>query len=341
MWQKNKFKLTEHITSWGAAFYIAPMVNAIVRSGTQDEKELVFESMLNFKAFNLVPSTKRGHSLGEQETIVEQAVRTCTNVKNRQTKSIDNSMQMLEKRISDENMLDHKVLLFLIEPGQIDKNVAGLAANKIMSLYQKPSAILTRIEEENKISYQGSARGCDKVGVTNFKDICAGTGLTLYCAGHQGAFGLGIAAQNIDEFISATDAALKDMPDEALYYVDYIYNGDNVNGQQILDIADMDCYWGKDVDSSLIAVENLAVSPDMVTIYRKTSNTIKIGLSNNISLMLFNATEEDCDKLQINNKGFVKINCVGEPKKNEWNGNVSPQIFITEYEIVDSSKYFF
>jgi hypothetical protein len=57
--------------------------------------------------------------------------------------------------------------------------------------------------------------------------------------------------------------------------------------------------------------------------------------------MLFNATEEDCDKLQINNKGFVKINCVGEPKKNEWNGNVSPQIFITEYEIVDSSKYFF
>src|SRR5699024_736353 len=33
IWQKNQFKLGSHITSWGAAFYIAPFVNAMVRSG--------------------------------------------------------------------------------------------------------------------------------------------------------------------------------------------------------------------------------------------------------------------------------------------------------------------
>ena len=42
MWQKNKFKLGEHITSIDAAFYIVPMINAVQRSGEIEEKELLF-----------------------------------------------------------------------------------------------------------------------------------------------------------------------------------------------------------------------------------------------------------------------------------------------------------
>lgn len=46
-------------------------------------------------------------------------------------------------------------------------------------------------------SYQGSARGCEKVGITDFKQICADTGVCEYCTGHPGAFGLGIKKENI------------------------------------------------------------------------------------------------------------------------------------------------
>ena len=70
------------MTPIGLAFYIVPLVNAITRVGTQDEKRLLFDSMLEWKAFDSIPSTKRGHK-GEEELLVEQAVRTCTNVKNR------------------------------------------------------------------------------------------------------------------------------------------------------------------------------------------------------------------------------------------------------------------
>jgi hypothetical protein len=52
-------------------------------------------------------------------------------------------------------------------------------ANKLMARYQRPCCMLTKTEE----SYQGSARGCDKVGVTEFKDICAATGVVDYVAG--------------------------------------------------------------------------------------------------------------------------------------------------------------
>lgn len=125
MVQKNKFSLGEEVTPIGAAFYIVPFVNATTRSGTQEEKELIFKSMLTFEAFKEVPSTKRGHSLGEMEKIVEQAVRTCTNIKNRQTRSQEEGLNYLEDMIEKNNLLEHKVLLFLLEPDVIQSEIKG------------------------------------------------------------------------------------------------------------------------------------------------------------------------------------------------------------------------
>ena len=341
MHEKNKFSLGENLTPIGVAFYIAPFVNAIVRSGTLEEKTLVFKSMLKHEAFKQLLSTKRGHQLGEMEKLVEQAVRVATNVKARQTKAQDAGMAKIEQMIEDQDLLLHKVLLFLLEPEEIDKNIAGLIANKIMAKYQRPVCILTEVKDENGISYQGSARGCDKVGVILFKDICAATGVCMYTAGHEGAFGLGIKQEDIQTFIDKTDAALEDMSDETIYYVDYIYKGVNIEPQNILDIASMESFWGKDVDEALVAIENLKISASMVTVYNKKDITVKITLPNNISLMIFKAKEQDVEKLQTNNTGYVELNIVGKCNANEWLGNITPQIFIEEYEIIDSNKYFF
>lgn len=339
IWQKNQFKLGEHITSWGAAFYIAPFVNAMVRSGTQEEKELLFESMLKMRAFEMVPSTKRGCK-GQEEQIVEQAIRTCTNVKNRQTRAQDAGLEFLENMIQEQNLLDNKVILFLLKPGQVDRNIAGLIANKFMAKYQRPCCILTRVEEENQVSYQGSARGCDKVGVTEFKDICAETGVVMYTIGHQGAFGLGIEEHNIQSFIDATNEMLKDMSEEPLYYVDYIYDGGNVDPQNILDIADMDSYWGKDIDESLIAIKGLKVTKDMVTLMSPDKTpTLKIVLPNKVSIIKFGSSQEEYEKLATD--GYIEMDIIGKCNKNVWNGWVNAQVMLESYEIIDSSKYYF
>ena len=102
----------------------------------------------------------------------------------------------------------------------------------------------------------------------------------------------------------------------------------------------MDFLWGKDIDEALIAVTNLKITPDMVTVYDKKGYTLKIQLDK-ISILKFNATEEDVAKLQTNNTGYVEINLVGKCNENEWNGYATPQIFIEEYEIIDSNKYYF
>lgn len=360
MWQKNKFKLGEEIASIDAAFYIVPMINAIQRSGTLEEKILLFNSMLKFRAFEMIDSTKRGHK-GELERLVDQAVRTSTNVKNRQTRAQDAGMEKLEKLIEEQNLMEHKVLLFLLEPNEIDKNIAGLIANKIANKYQRPCCILTKVVKTNyvisneerdiagfsgdepkilDIEYQGSARGYELTGLTNFKDICEECGAE-WAAGHQNAFGLCIKKDNINNFIETTDLKLANISNEPVYYVDYIYNGADVNPQDILTISELKPLWGKDFDEALVAIKDLKVSKDLINVYKKTSNTLKITLPNKVSLMKFNATDEECAALENYEGAYVQIDVVGRCNKNEWLGNVSPQIFIEQYEITGYGKYLF
>lgn len=354
MWQKNKFKLGEHITSIDAAFYIVPMINAVQRSGTIEEKELLFKSMLKHNAFEMISSTKKGHK-GEMERLVDQAVRMSTNVKNRQTKLQDVAMEKLELQIEQNNMMQHKVLLFLLESGNVDKNIVGLIANKIAAKYQRPCCILTRVEEffaENvaidkvptidfNILYQGSARGYEMSGVTNFKTICDNTGCVEWTAGHENAFGICIGENNIEKFLETTDEILKDMTAEPVYYVDYIYRGVDIQPNDVLTISQLKSLWGKDMPEAYIAVEDLKISKDMVTVYTTKGNTLKITLPNKVSIIKFNATDEECDMLQNQTGAYVSVNIVGKCNQNCWNNNITPQIFIEDWEITGQGKYLF
>lgn len=356
MSEKNSFSLGKDdyvsclglkCTPMGAAFFIAPFVNAMVRSGTQQEKELLFNSMLTFKAFEMVDSTKRGHSFGEQERLVDQAIRTCTNVKNRQTRAQDAGMEMLEGLIEKNNMMEHKVLLFLLEPGQIDRNIAGLCANKIMAKYQRPVCVLTKVDNEGSISYQGSSRGYDKSGITNFKDICAGGPNVMYAEGHQGAFGLGIDlgkyepenemfGEPIYQFIDYTDKELRHMGDEPVYLVDYIFNEKTINSDTILAIADMNDYWGKDLDRPWVCV-NFKVTPNNFTVMK--GNTLKFTLPDGTALIKFKGTEKEIEDFTTD--GFVEVNAICKCNRNTWGNFSTAQLLIEDYEIVNSIAYMF
>jgi single-stranded-DNA-specific exonuclease len=351
MAEKNSYSLGNKITPIGAAFYIVPFVNSMVRSGTLEEKELLFKSMLKSEAFKEIPSNKRGHAIGEMEKLVDQALRCATNVKNRQTREQDKGMELVVNRIEENNMMEHKVLIFLLEPGQVDPNIAGLIANKIMAKYQRPTLMLTKhitqvdaIDPDENIHYDvvysGSARGYARSGVDNFKDICEETGLVEYAQGHQNAFGIAIKQENIKDFIAATDEALKDMQSEPVYYVDYIFKGVDVKPETILDIAGLGDIWGQDIDESLICVENLKVTKENLTLMSPDKKpTLKITLPNKLSFIKFGSSQEEYDKLCT--EGYVEINIIGKCNANEWNGNVNPQILIEDYEIIGQSKYNF
>ena len=146
--------------------------------------------------------------------------------------------------------------------------------------------------------------------------------------------------ESIYQFIDYTNKALANMPSEPVYFVDYIYNGTEVNPMNILDIAELDNLWGKDMDESLVAVKDLKITKDMVTLMSPDKKpTLKITLPNKVTLIKFGSNQEEYEKFI--SEGFVKADFVGKCNKNEWNGWVTPQIFIEDYDITGQARYLF
>ena len=346
MLDKNSFPLSKadyvssdpsmSCTSIGAAFFIVPFVNAITRSGTLEEKHLLFNSMLNHKAFEEVLSNKRGHKLGEKEKLILQAIRTVTNVKNRQTRAEDAGLAMLEKMIETNHMLDHKILLFLLEPGQIDSEIRGLIANKFMAKYQRPCCLLTRTNRNGKEAYEGSMRGYTKTGIDSFKEVLEQCPGITYVEGHDNAAGVGIEANHIEDFLYRIDQLLKNVSVEPIYRVDYDFKEIDNNNQRILEIAGMNDYWGQDIDRAYVNI-NFKITSSNFQIMK--SNTLKFNLPNGLSIIKFNGTDEEI--AQFTTTGYLELNAICKCNANQWNNNIYPQLIMQDYEIIDSSKYFF
>lgn len=338
---KDQFHFTNEITPIGVAFYIAPLINATTRVGTQEEKLMLFESMLDFKGYELVSSTKRGCK-GQAETRVEQACRNCTNIKSRQTKIRDNSLEKIEQIIANQNLLSNKILIVRLEDLNTDRNLTGLIANQLMSEYQRPVLILNRIEnEDGTITWEGSGRGYDKSRLKDFRGFLESNKYVMYAEGHANAFGVGIKDEDISAFIVSTNSALDGFDFTPIYNVDFIYKSDELIPDKVIDIAGMKCLWGQGVEEAEIAVEGIKVHKDNIRILSPDKNpTLKIMLPNGINFMKFKSSEEEYNKL-YSELGYVTINIVGECERNIWNNKISPQVMIKDYEIVDRANYYF
>lgn len=338
---KDQFHFTNEITPIGVAFYIAPLINATTRVGTQEEKLMLFESMLDFRGYELVPSTKRGCK-GQAETRVEQACRNCTNIKSRQTKIRDNSLEKIEQIIVNQNLLSNKILIVQLDDLITDRNLTGLIANQLMSEYQRPVLILNKIEnEDGTITWEGSGRGYDKSRLKDFRGFLENNKYVMYAEGHANAFGIGIKDEDIGAFIASTNSALDGFDFTPIYNVDFIYKSDELTPDEVIDIAGMKSLWGQGVEEAEIAVEGIKVHKDNIRILSPDKNpTLKIMLPNGINFMKFRSSEEEYDKL-YSELGYVTINIVGECERNIWNNKISPQVMIKDYEIVDRANYYF
>lgn len=338
---KDQFHFTNEITPIGVAFYIAPLINATTRVGTQEEKLMLFESMLDFRGYELVPSTKRGCK-GQAETRVEQACRNCTNIKSRQTKIRDNSLEKIEQIIVNQNLLSNKILIVQLDDLITDRNLTGLIANQLMSEYQRPVLILNKIEnEDGTITWEGSGRGYDKSRLKDFRGFLENNKYVMYAEGHANAFGIGIKDEDISAFITSTNSALDGFDFTPIYNVDFIYKSDELTPDEVIDIAGMKSLWGQGVEEAEIAVEGIKVHKGNIRILSPDKNpTLKIMLPNGINFMKFRSSEEEYDKL-YSELGYVTINIVGECERNIWNNKISPQVMIKDYEIVDRANYYF
>ena len=346
---KNEYSLGGKVTPFGVAFYIAPYVNAVTRSGTMEEKIVLFESMLEFKAFEMIPSTKRGCK-GQFETRVEQACRNCTNIKNRQTKTRDASLEIIEQIIEEQNLLDNKILLIRLSEAQ-RTTLGGLIANQLMSIYQRPVLILSPTQHEilneqgkvvdTEIWWEGSGRGPNVLGLEDCKAFYESSGLVEYGQGHANAFGVGIRDANINEFLNWCNNALKDFDFTPNYKVDFIIDAKKLSDSKfdLYNLIEYENIWGQEVSQPLIAIKNLVITKDNIMLMKGTTLKIMASGEPDISFIKFKVTEQEFEILSPSDLGCVTIDVIGVCERNSYNDK--PQIIIKNYEIKDREEYYF
>lgn len=311
-----------------AAFAIVPWVNAICRSGAMEEKELVFKSMLDMYSLIPVDSSKRGHK-GEKCLLWEEAVTVAERVKRRQTKLQDEAMEYFEDQIVEDNLNDNSMLFLLDKCNTVSPQLRGLIANKLQAEYQKPTAVLTPIEQEDgHIELCGSMRNYSLSMNQDLKSTLESTGLVT-CAGHANAAGCFINADDLPQVIDKLNDIYKDIDQTPVYWVDYVWHN-TANYDIIMDIGNLNIY-GQGIPESLVAVEDLDLSQCSIQLLSRDKNpTLKIVLPNGVTIMKFKSSEEEFEEFMSEN---MVLTLVGSCNNNEWMGNVTPQIIINNYEI--------
>lgn len=112
---KQSYSMGNKVNPISVAFYIVPMINAMIRMGTMPEKERLFKAFVNGQ--EMVVSKKRGAAPGSMEMVAVESARECTNAKTKQNKIIDEAIGRLEIKIFKHDLLENKILFVRLDEG--------------------------------------------------------------------------------------------------------------------------------------------------------------------------------------------------------------------------------
>lgn len=319
-------ELAEALTPTAIAFYIVPMINAMIRVGTMEEKERLFLAFIDGE--QLVPCNKRG-AKGTMEKVAIESARECTNARLHQNKTKEQVVECLEQKIFKNDLLENKILFIKLEDEDVfPKVLNGLVSMQLSNKYKKPT-IVARLNDQGYI--RGSARGLNESELASFKNYLNSTSLFEYTAGHDNAFGISIKDRDLDNLHAKANVDLEEYDFDASFYeVNFVRNATDKDIEKIVtEISRYTKLWSHKNNQPIIGVNNINLAKADIQIIGKNKDTIKF-LKNGITYMKFKATDmiEEIDKFDE-----IKMEITGTPNMNYFGGNCYPQIFIKGYEI--------
>lgn len=326
-------RILQKLTPISIAFYIVPLVNAMIRIGTMEEKERMFEAFIN--GHKLIPSKKRGAN-GALEEIATESARECGNARNHQNKIKDDMTERLEIKVHKMGLLDNKILFVrLDDDDNFPPELNGLVCMNLSQRFRRPT-IVARLGEDGMI--KGSIRGLNNSEFDDFKEFLQYSGYFEYVQGHLNAAGCCIQDKNLADFHEWANKELANFDfSENSFFINFErIAADEDIADLILDIGSYNKIYGQQFDEPRIHITDINVTPSDWQVMGSKKDTLKITKFG-ISYMKFKANDlidqlRDCPN--------AKLEIVGRANINEWMGTKTPQIFIEEYELEDNTYGF-
>lgn len=262
---------------------IGPNINAIIRLGTQEQKNMIFKSLVS--PMLLVPSSKRGEE-DQDVPVYQEAVRLCKNAKKRQTTAVDRSIRIIENELQIKDT--DRAIVYVDENQELTFELSGLIANKLLSQYNRPVILLRHFRQGNIDELRGSARGKSVEGLDNLKDTLSGITGVQKAEGHAFAFGVGVDKDMLSEFKQHLNLALNAVDFNVnLYMIDLIakYNELNIPMAEVTAREDI---WGHGVDKPIALLTDIPT--DQYDFMGNEQQHLKINCGK-YDVLLFNVPE--------------------------------------------------
>lgn len=324
---KQDFSMKSVVNIHNIAFFIVPLINATIRTGTAEEKENMMKAFLGVQE-NIYYKMK-----GVYETLQENVARCSGNIRARQNKIRDKGVEKIEEVIRKEDLLKNKIIIINVTDF-LEKNLTGLVANNISKKYKRPVLLLREKEENNEI-YGGSGRGFEKGVIKNFREFLLETDLFELCEGHANAFGVEIKRSSIEKMKGVVNEKLKnnEIDQVEIYEIDAEYMHENINQIDIITIADYKNEWGSTLPEPLVAFTSIPFGINDISLIGKKKNVLKL-INKNIEFVKFYFKKDEFDETFTDGETFY-MNIVGRCSVNKWGSKTVGQVEIVDYEITE------
>lgn len=326
-------KISIHNVSWG----IAPLINALIRVGSFEERELLFKAAAGiYEEFEYKKrATKSKPSEVVFEDIYDRAARLAKNAKSRQDKMRKSGLAEIINYVGD--LTDDDKVVICDATDFIKEGLTGITAIKVAEYYKRPCIILTK-REENTDVYSGSMRNFDNSPIENFQSIINSCPSFNSCMGHPNAAGVDLNIDKLESAKSELNNILKDIQYDNVYDVDFIIQSDNISCDIVRQIANLSEYVGKGFPSPLIACE-FSFNLKDAEIIGKANNTLRYYL-NDVPFYFFGIDKSELE-ICLNDWGNnlkIIIEIVGEPRINEYQGLKELQVVVKDFNLINIDK---
>ena len=317
--KSQAYSLHSKATILGISFYIAPLVNALIRLGTKDGKEIMLKAFLNSSEKAIVKIRGKGEI---EVSIQEQARRLCESYKRKQQKITGDYTEVLKQQINEFGLNEYPVICCKADKS-FEKTFTGLIANKLTSMYNKPCLLL---RDCNDI-LMGSARGFDKSHIKDIKDFCLQTKLFDLAEGHPNACGVTIKKDNISKFYEYLSQ--QNFDNTLNYTVDAVFDEKSLTAEVIQSIFALSDVWGTNIEEPLFLLKLKCPIDGGFTVLGNEKNTIKLTF-HNIEIIKFHSSENEYNEIKNLGK-MVEFTIVGKFSVNEYNGKKTPQVIVENW----------
>ena len=335
--EANSFNIKGDPTINDVQFYIVPMMNALIRVGSFEQKKRMFRAMVGEEqTFQYTPTRGKNAGVTIDETLAQHVARECSSCKYQQNKTKDKAVVELQELI-EKHGADQNKILFCNSTGILDNTLTGVVAIKLAEMYAKPCVLLRTFADEPNY-YGGSMRNPDGSPIESLKEFLMSTGDFESVLGHDNAAGVKIKKENVSKAIADCNELLKDVTMSKAIVVDFDFDYNRLTVALPKTMYEMHKVWAQGIPEPYFYIRNIPLAHSGCAPMGKNGNMWKYSdEEKGIDFVCFADNGRMIEWINNDFYGGQEekyINAVCRLSLNQYGNKVTPQAQIVDFEVI-------